>query len=144
MNHIRVKILLKRVNSLLFWFDICYNFSMNNRDNKIRLLVIVIAVFFILGIIGFVLAFNSRNTNINTPNNKDSKNSIDYVICPVSKYVIVSGTIITSEMLDIEKFESVGDYNCSMNSVVGKCVKNNTMIEKGSRIKDSDLVDCEV
>lgn len=146
MNHIRVKILLKRVNSLLFCLDICYNFNMNNRDNKIKLVVIVIIVFFILGTIGFILTFNSRNsdTNTNTPNNKESKNSINYVICPVSKYTIVSGTIITSEMLGTEKFESVDDYNCSMSLVVGKCVKNNTMIEKGSRIKDSDLVDCEV
>lgn len=136
MNHIRAKILLKRVNSLLFWFDICYNFNMNNRDNKFLFVSIIIVLFFILGIIGFILSLNSYNKKID--------DSTSYISCPVTKYTIVSGTIITGEMLDVKKFESADDYICLMNLVVGKCIKSNTMVEKGNRIRNSDLVNCEV
>ena len=109
---------------------------MNNRDNKILFVSIIIVLFFILGIIGFILSLNSYNKKIDV--------STSYINCPVTKYTIVSGTIITSEMLDVKRFESADDYVCLMNLVVGKCIKSNTMIEKGSRIKNSDLVDCEV
>ena len=60
MNHIRAKILLKRVNSLLFWFDICYNFNMNNRDNKILFVSIIIVLFLLLGVVATFIIINKN------------------------------------------------------------------------------------
>ncbi len=105
---------------------------MKNIDNNVKVIIIVIILFFVLGIIGFMISFNSK------------KNSANYISCPVTKYTIVSGTIITNEMLDVKKFESSANYICSSNLIVGKCINENVMVEKGSRIKNSDLVDCEV
>lgn len=108
---------------------------MKNIDNNVEIVVIVIILFFLLGIIGFVISFNSKS--------KVKSDSTNYISCPVTKYTIVSGTIITNEMLDIKKFESSDNYICLSNLIVGKCVKSNVMIDKGNRIKSSDLVNCE-
>lgn len=99
------------------------------KDKKVIVMIIIIFILFTLGIIGFILTLNN--------------NSSVSISCPVTKYMIVDGTKITKEMITIKKFDNSDNYICDENNIINKCVKKDTKIDQNSRIKESDLVNCE-
>ena len=119
MNHIRAKILLKRVNSLLFWFDICYNFNMNNRDNKILFVSIIIVLFLLLGVVATFIIINKDNKKkeIEKENIMIKLNTLDEVnnFAKEKNINVKVGNILSSDLFYDNTGDSVelwADYGC--------------------------------
>lgn len=105
----------------------------------IKLLFIVFFVIcFSFGLIG--LFYSLSDDYFNRINNSTS-----YVKVPIANSIIVSGTMISEDMVSyksVDASEIANDEIVSINDVIGYCVANNVMVNKGSSFKVRDLIKC--
>mgnify|MGYP000628892020 FL=1 len=45
-------------------------------------------------------------------------------------------------MIEYKNFDDNTNFLCDKDMIIGKCIKNNTMVSKDNRFKSSDLVNC--
>lgn len=111
---------------------------MKERMNRKTFIVIFIIVF-VLVLLAALIGYLYRDYN----KLDDTTHKFNV---PVSKYIIVDGTMVTSEMVENKEMilDSTDGIVMNINEVVGKCVKKDTKVEAGSTFKTSDLEDCGV
>lgn len=112
---------------------------MKEKMNRKTFIVIFIIIFIIV-ILGALIGYLYRNYNNNLDDTTHKFN------VPVSKYIIVDGTMVTNEMIESKNMilDSIDGIVLNINEVVGKCIKKNVKVEAGSTFKTSDLEDCGV
>lgn len=112
---------------------------MKERMNR-KTFIVIFAIIFVLVLIGALLGYLYRDYN-----NKLEDTTHKFNV-PVSKYMIVDGTMVTSEMVEIKEMilDSTDGIVMNINDVVGKCVKKNTKVEAKSTFKTSNLEECDV
>lgn len=96
------------------------------KNKKVILIVIILLIVLVFGYIFFI---------------KKVDNTGKYS-CPVAKYIIASGTLVTDSMIEYKNFDDNTNFLCDKDMIIGKCIKNNTMVSKDNRFKSSDLVNC--
>ncbi len=112
---------------------------MKDRMNR-KVFIVIFVIVFVLVLLGALLGYLYRDYN-----NKLEDTTHKFNV-PVSKYMIVDGTMVTSEMVEIKEMilDSTDGIVMNINEVVGKCVKKDTKVDAKSTFKTSDLEDCGV
>lgn len=109
---------------------------MNERMDRKSFLIIFIIIF-VLVLLGTLIGFLYRDYN----KLDDTTHKFNV---PVSKYIIIDGTMVTSDMVEIKEMvlDSTDGIVMDINDVVGKCVKNNVKVDAGKVFKIDDIEEC--
>lgn len=109
---------------------------MNERMDRKSFLIIFIIIF-VLVLLGALIGFLYRDYN----KLDDTTHKFNV---PVSKYIIIDGTMVTSDMLEIKEMvlDSTDGIVMDINDVVGKRVKNNVKVDAGKVFKVDDIEEC--
>ncbi len=109
---------------------------MNERMDRKSFLIIFIIIF-VLVLLGALIGFLYRDYN----KLDDTTHKFNV---PVSKYIIIDGTMVTSDMVEIKEMvlDSTDGIVMDINDVVGKCVKNNVKVAAGKVFKVDDIEEC--
>ena len=109
---------------------------MNERMDRKSFLIIFIIIF-VLVLLGALIGFLYRDYN------KLDETTHKFNV-PVSKYIIIDGTMVTSDMVEIKEIvlDSTDGIVMDINDVVGKCVKNNVKVDAGKVFKIDDIEEC--
>lgn len=109
---------------------------MNERMDRKSFLIIFIIIF-VLVLLGALIGFLYRDYN----KLDDTTHKFNV---PVSKYIIIGGTMVTSDMVEIKEMvlDSTDGIVMDINDVVGKCVKNNVKVDAGKVFKVDDIEEC--
>ncbi len=109
---------------------------MNERMDRKSFLIIFIIIF-VLVLLGALIGFLYRDYN------KLDETTHKFNV-PVSKYIIIDGTMVTSDMVEIKEIvlDSTDGIVMDINDVVGKCVKNNVKVDAGKVFKVDDIEEC--
>ena len=102
--------------------------------------IIIFIIIFVLVLLGALIGYLYRDYN------KKLDDTTHKFSVPVSKYIIVDGTMVTIEMVENKEMilDSTDGIVMNINEVVGKCIKKDTKVEAGSTFKNSDLEECGV
>lgn len=109
---------------------------MNERMDRKSFLIIFIIIF-VLVLLGALIGFLYREYN----KLDDTTHKFNV---PVSKYIIIDGTMVKSDMVEIKEMvlDSTDGIVMDINDVVGKCVKNNVKVDAGKVFKVDDIEEC--
>lgn len=112
-----------------------YYKSMKEKMSRKSFIVIFILLFVVVVVCALV-GYINRDKEM-------SDNTHTYIV-PVSKYIIVDGTMVTDVMIEEKKMvlDAVDDIILNKEDVIGKCVKRNVKVDEGSVFKTSDLEEC--
>ena len=107
-----------------------------NRKTFIVIFIIVFVLVLLAALIGYL--YRDYNNKLDDTTHKFS--------VPVSKYLIIDGTMVTVDMIENKEMilDSTDGIVMNINEVIGKCIKKDTKVEEGSTFKISDLEDCGV
>lgn len=99
--------------------------------------LIIFIIIFVLVLLGALIGFLYRDYN------KLDETTHKFNV-PVSKYIIIDGTMVTSDMVEIKEIvlDSTDGIVMDINDVVGKCVKNNVKVDAGKVFKVDDIEEC--
>ena len=99
--------------------------------------LIIFIIIFVLVLLGALIGFLYRDYN----KLDDTTHKFNV---PVSKYIIIDGTMVTSDMVEIKEMvlDSTDGIVMDINDVVGKCVKNNVKVDAGKGFKVDDIEEC--
>lgn len=99
--------------------------------------LIIFIIIFVLVLLGALIGFLYRDYNKLV----DTTHKFNV---PVSKYIIIDGTMVTSDMVEIKEMvlDSTDGIVMDINDVVGKCVKNNVKVDAGKVFKIDDIEEC--
>lgn len=99
--------------------------------------LIIFIIIFVLVLLGALIGFLYRDYN------KLDETTHKFNV-PVSKYIIIDGTMVTSDMVEIKEIvlDSTDGIVMGINDVVGKCVKNNVKVDAGKVFKVDDIEEC--
>lgn len=99
--------------------------------------LIIFIIIFVLVLLGALIGFLYRDYN------KLDETTHKFNV-PVSKYIIIDGTMVTSDMVEIKEMvlDSTDGIVMDINDVVGKCVKNNVKVDAGKVFKVDDIEEC--
>lgn len=112
---------------------------MKERMNR-KTFIIIFIIVFVLVLLAAVIGYLYRDYN-----NKLDDTTHKFNV-PVSKYLIIDGTMITIEMIENKEMilDSTDGIVMNINEVVGKCIKKDTKVEAGNTFKTTDLEECGV
>lgn len=99
--------------------------------------LIIFIIIFVLVLLGALIGFLYRDYN----KLDDTTHKFNV---PVSKYIIIDGTMVTSDMVEIKEMvlDSTEGIVMDINDAVGKCVKNNVKVDAGKVFKVDDIEEC--